>query len=302
MTRFPNTSNPPEELDGLRVLWAILIMMTLGDICFLWNSYSYSVGDDAMAVFMTASTMAGIVGLPMLAAWSLGAALDHAENGKAARFHTAVCVASLVMTVAVIVFVTVLRMGTVGVTEGGAGSFSSGAASFGQSAVAQQVSEQGSGTGSLLVMLMTVLLASTAVLSFARRLIDCSMTLREPMIQSYRQRTAPKRVAQIDAVIAGIQARSVEVQRADDERLHGAALAMAAKTAGEIVIDLEKEVAIASEDPASWQVAMGDHDDAAEVGQQQVSSDAAGCHLDAEAEPEREEPDSRKRHSDRKVA
>ena len=257
MTRFPKSFNPPEELDGLRILWITLIAMTLGDICFLWNSYSYSVGDDVLAVLMTVSTMAGTVGLPMLAAWSLGAAIDHAEESKGSKIHVAICIASIVATIGVIAFVTILRMGTVGVTEGGADAVATSTASFGQGARVQQAGQGGANTGSMLVMLMTGLLVSTAVLSFARRLIDCCMTLREPMIESYRRRMAPKRLAQIDAVLAGIEARSVEVQRADDERLRKAAVSMAEKTAREIIVDLEKEVSIASEDPASWQIAMG---------------------------------------------
>lgn len=261
MTRFPNSFNPPEELDGLRVLWVILIAMTLGDVCFLWNSYSYSVGDDVLAVLMTVSTMAGIVGLPMLAAWSLGAAIDHDGDSKGSKIHLAICVSSIVATIGIIAFVTILRMGTVGVTEGVADAMATSAASFDRGTQAQQMGQNEANTGGMLVMLMTGLLVSTAVLSFARRLIDCCMTLREPMIESYRRRTAPKRLAQIDAVLAGIEARSVEVQRADDERLRRAAVAMAAKTAGEIIVDLEKEASIASEDPASWQIAMGGEGD-----------------------------------------
>ena len=261
MTRLPNSFNPPEELDGLRILWVILIAMTLGDVCFLWNSYSYSVGDDVLAVLMTVSTMAGIVGLPMLAAWSLGAAIDHAGESRGSKMHLAICVVSIAATIGVIVFVTILRMGTVDVTEGGTDAVATNAASFGQGAQAQQTGRNVADAGGMLVMLMTGLLASTAVLSFSRRLIDCCMTLREPMIESYRRRMAPKRLAQIDAVLAGIEARGVEVQRADDERLRGAAVEMAAKTASEIVVDLEKEVSIASEDPASWQIAMSGEGD-----------------------------------------
>ena len=132
---------------------------------------------------------------------------------------------------------------------------------------------------------MTGLLASTAVLSFSRRLIDCCMTLREPMIESYRRRTAPKRLAQIDAVLAGIEARSVEVQRADDERLRRAAVAMAAKTACEIIVDLEKEVSIASEDPASWQIAMGGEGDGETAPEESHDGETGAVDGDKAAEP-----------------
>lgn len=261
MTRLPHTYNPPEELENLRILLPILLGMTLGDLCFLWNSFSYSVGDDFMALFMTVSTMLGIIGMPLMAARLLGASLDNPDDGRSAKFNLVLCIGLVVATVVVIVFVTMLRLSTASVTEGAASVATSSAASFGDAdlasaADAAAAEDQEAFRANILVWMMTGLLIATAVFSFVREIVDCCMLSRQPMIDSYRKRTAPLKCAQLDAVLAGIQARSVQTQRREAERILLGEWGIEATAADQIIAEAEKDVAIGTGDPASLPIAL----------------------------------------------